>query len=173
VLESLGESMKALDVYTQGLAAAPPRDVAARIHSKRGWILAQSPERSQQEKAQETFAALLRLEPNNPDARAGLGYLAALRKSATEAQRETVHALLNGAGDYLALHNLACIYAELAKSDRGQTKQHEDAAIALVQRAVELWRRGGSGPNEIGLIRGEPSFATLREREEIKKLIGQ
>jgi Flp pilus assembly protein TadD len=173
LLESLGEPTKALDAYTQALAATPLRDVEARLLSKRGWILAQSSERSQQDKAQEDFASLLRLEPHNADAHAGLGYLAARRKSATEAQRETVHALLTGYGDYLALHNLACIYAELSLADRGQEKQYQDTAIALLQRAVELWRRGGTGPNEIGLIRGELSFKELRKRKEIKKLIGQ
>jgi tetratricopeptide (TPR) repeat protein len=173
VLEALGESGKALEVYAQALAAAPPRDLEARVLSKRGWILAQSPERPQQEKAQEAFAALLRLEPHNPDARAGLGYLAARRKSATEAQREVVHGLLDGAGDYLALHNLACIYAELSQADKAQVKQHQDVAIALLRRAVEVWRRGGAGPSEIQLIRGEPSFKSLRDREDFKKLLGE
>ena len=72
-----------------------------------------------------------------------------------------VLALLNGPGDYLVLHNLACIYAELSRTDRGQAEQHQDAAMALIGRAVEVWRRGGTGPNEIALIavyatRGRP-----------------
>lgn len=173
VLESLGDSMKALEVYMQALAATPPRELQARILSKRGWILAQSPEVPQREKAQEEFAALLRLEPHNADARAGLGYLAARRKSATEAQREAFHGLLNGAGDYLALHNFACIYAELSLADRSQTKQHQDVAIALLRRAVEVWRRGGAGPNELDLIRRDSSFDSFRNRLEFKKVFEQ
>src|SRR5207244_3964239 len=116
------------------------------------------------EKAHDAFTALLRLEPYSADAHAGLGYLAVLRKVPTEAQREVVLALLNGGGDYLALHNLACIYAELSQADRDQAEQHQDAAIALISRAVEVWRRGGAGPNEIDLIRREPSFKPLRDR---------
>ncbi|HKB40000.1 MAG TPA: protein kinase [Gemmataceae bacterium] len=173
VLELLGEPAKAFDIYAQALAAGPPPDLKAKILSKRGWVFAQSPERSHQEKAREAFTALLRLEPHSADARAGLGYLAALRKSSTEAQREAVHALLDGAGDYLALHNLACIYAELSRTDKAQRKEHEDVAIALLVRAVELWRRGGLGPNEIELIRSDPSLASLLPRPELKKLLGQ
>ena len=174
VLELLGEPAQALDVYTQALAAAPPRDLEAKIFSKRGWIFAQSLERPRPEKAREAFAALLRLEPHSADAHAGLGYLAVLRKSPTEAQREAFHGLLNGSGDYLALHNLACIYAELAQTDKGQAKQHQDVALALLRRAVVLWRRGGTGPNEIDLILGERSFdPSLRKREEFTKLLKQ
>jgi Flp pilus assembly protein TadD/tRNA A-37 threonylcarbamoyl transferase component Bud32 len=170
VLEGLGKPVEALVAYDQALKAAPPRDLEAKIQSKRGWILAQIPGRPQQEKAREAFHALLRLEPQSADARAGLGYLAALGKSPTEAQREALHGLLNGSGDYLALHNLACIYAELSQSDKAQAKQHQDVAMALLRRAVELWRRGGRGPNELDLIRRDSSFDSLREREDYKKL---
>jgi Flp pilus assembly protein TadD len=174
VLEGLGEPAKALDAYTQALAAAPPRDLEAKILSKRGWVLAQSPGPAQREKARKAFAALLHLEPHSADARAGLGYLAALHKSPAEAQREAAHALLNGAGgDYLALHNLACVYAELSRTDKSQAKQHQDVAIALLRRAVALWRRGGPGPNEIDLIRRDSSFEPLQDREDFKQLLGQ
>ena len=174
VREHLGEPAKALDAYTQALAAAPPRDLKVKILSKRGWLLAQSPEVAQREKARAAFTALLGLEPQSADARAGLGYLAVLRKSSTEAQREAAHALLNGAGgDYLALHNLACVYAELSQIDKGQAKQHQDTALALLRRAVAVWRRGGKGPNALDLIRGEASFKSLRNREDFRKLLGQ
>jgi len=175
VLEQLGESAKALDFYAQALAAAPPRDLEAKILSKRGWIFTQSLKPPQPEKAREAFTALLRLDlaPHNADAHAGLGYLAVHRKSPAEAQREAFHGLLHGSGDYLALHNLACIYAELSQTDKGQARQHQDTAIALLRRAVALWRRGGTGPREIDLIREERSFVPLRNREEFNKLLQQ
>jgi tetratricopeptide (TPR) repeat protein len=173
VLEMLGDPAQALDVYAQALAAAPPRDLEAKILSKRGWIYTQSLDPPQPEKARKAFTALLRLdlEPHNADAHAGLGYLAVLRKSPAEAQREAFQGLLHGSGDYLALHNLACIYAELSKTDKGQAKEYQDMAIALLRRAITLWRRGGTGPNEISLIGEEPSFIPLRNLEEYKKLL--
>jgi hypothetical protein len=39
-------------------------------------------------------------------------------------------------------------------------------AIALLQRAIELWKRGGSGPNEIELIGRDPSFTSFMDRLE-------
>ncbi len=60
VLELLGEPAKALDVYAQALAAAPPHDLEAKILSKRGWIFAQSRDPPQPERAREAFTALLR-----------------------------------------------------------------------------------------------------------------
>ena len=45
-------------------------------------------------------------------------------------------------------------------------------AIALLRRAIAQWRRGGKGPNEIDLIRGESAFKSLRNREDFKKLLG-
>jgi tetratricopeptide (TPR) repeat protein/tRNA A-37 threonylcarbamoyl transferase component Bud32 len=170
VHELLGEPEKALDFYAQALDAKPSRALEVKIHSKRGWLLAQS---SEPDRARESFAAILRLEPNSADARAGLGYVAARSKAPTEAQREAAQSLLNGAGDYLMLHNTACVYAELSRSEKDQKKQHEDVAIALLQRAVELWRRDGVGPDEIDLIRRDPSFDSFRDRLKFDRLPGQ
>lgn len=172
VLEMLGDPKQALDLYAQALAAAPAPDLKAKILSKRGWIFAQSLNPPEPEKAREAFTALLHLdlEPHNADAHAGLGYIV-LRKSPAEAQREAVLGLLHGSGDYLALHNLACIYAELSQTDNGQAKQHQDVTFALLRRAVALWRRGGTGPDELRAIREEPSFGPLRNTEEFKKLL--
>ena len=93
--------------------------------------------------AKEDFAALLRLEPTNADGHAGLGYLAALRKSATEAQREAVHGLLNGAGDYLAMHNLAMAYATgrgVEKDEREAVRWFREAASKGTLK--EVWGTG-------------------------------
>ena len=59
--------------------------------------------------------------------------------------------------------------------DRGEFRpmQAEDVAIALLQRAVELWRRDGVGPDEIDLIRRDPSFDSFRDRLKFDRLPGQ
>jgi Tfp pilus assembly protein PilF len=175
VLENLGKPTEALNAYTSALAAAPPPRLKAKILSKRGWIFVQlSP--PQLDKAREAFAAMLDLKPSPVDAvdaRAGLGYVAALGKSGTEAQREVAYALLNGRGDYMALHNLACTYMQLSQQERPQAKEHQDMALALLRRAVELARRGGRGPEEIKAIQGDPDLKPLEKRQEFKELLRQ
>ncbi len=116
---------------------------------------------------------MLRLDSRNADAHTGLGYLWACRNKPAEAQREAAQALLFGAGDYLVLHNVACIYAVLSQHDRGQSNQHADLALDLIKRAVELWARRKVGPNELALVRGEPAFKPLRSRPDFPKLVAE
>src|SRR5262249_27461975 len=96
----------------------------------------------------------------------------ACRKAPAEARRAANRALLHGAGDYLILHNVACVYAKLAQSDRPGAKEYEDLAIDYLGRAVELWRRDPSGPDLIRLIKAEPAFhPALRARKEFQRLL--
>jgi hypothetical protein len=75
---------------------------------------------------------------------------------------------MHGAGDYLILHNVACIHAELSRQD----PKSEDLALDVLQRAVELWRRQGTEPKELNLIKGEKAFPkSLRDRPEFQKLL--
>src|SRR5262249_18268897 len=115
----------------------------------------------QSDKAREEFTAAVRLDPGYADAHAGLGYILALQKSSHEAQHEAARALAHGADDYLILHNVACIYAVLAQIEKGQAKQHEDMALALLRRALgqgkEQWQGGGAGPGEPEAFRPAPS----------------
>ena len=81
--------------------------------------------------------------------------------------------MLHGGNNYLVLHNVACIYAKLSRTDTDRSREDEDLALALVTRAVELFRRNPTGPDEIAFLRQEPAFpASLRARAEFKELIG-
>jgi tetratricopeptide (TPR) repeat protein len=174
MLEQAGRLEDAVAAYSKGLQLRP-KDVLLLI--KRGWAwdaLGQSP------RAQADFQAAIRQEPTNPEAHAGLGYLRAAAKlpATAGAQQEADLALLHGADlpperRYLVLHNVACIYAKLAQADAQQATAHQDVAIALLRRAIDLWKRGGgSGPSEIQLIEEELAFPpALRERPEFRALL--
>ncbi len=113
----------------------------------------------------------IQVEPANAEAHTGLCFVRAAAKApAASAQQEADLALLHAADlppekRYLILHNIACIYATLAQNDPARAAAHEDVAVALLRRALDLWKRAGTGLNEIQLIQEEPSFpAKLRER---------
>jgi tetratricopeptide (TPR) repeat protein len=168
VAQRLGEWQGACAVYEEALQSAP-RDLAVKVRTKRGWIYAQSPR--EHDKARADFAEAVRLDATHADAHAGLGYLHALQKEPSGAQRAAAQALWHGRDDYLVLHNVACIYAELSRTEKGQAAQHQDMAVALLERAVELCRRGGGGAREIDNIRGDTSFDVLRGRPDLEKLL--
>jgi tetratricopeptide (TPR) repeat protein len=170
VAQRLGEWDDALAAYAEALRTAPP-DLAVKVHTKRAWVYAQSLEPPQLGKARDDFAEAVRLDPAHADAHAGLAYVRALGGAPAEAQREGALALLHGGDDYLILHNVACVYAELSRVDRGQSRQHQDMAIDLLRRAAELCRRAGDGVKEVDNIRAEPSLRVLSTRQDFKQLI--
>ncbi|HJT79043.1 MAG TPA: tetratricopeptide repeat protein, partial [Gemmataceae bacterium] len=166
VLENLGRADDALRAYSRGLKAAPA-DV--KLRTARGWLYAGL---NRTEQAHDDFAAAVRADPTFSEAHTGLGYVEARRRLADAAGREADLALLYGSGDYLMLHNVACIHAALAEGKDGHAREHEDVALALLRRAVELWKRGGAGPNEIDQIKTEPAFGpALRKRAEFVGLV--
>ena len=107
----------------------------------------------------------------NTEAHTGVGYIRAVQKLPPEAQRAADLALLHGADDYLILHNVACIHAALSQTGERQAAAHQDVAMALLRRAVKLWKQAGSGPNEIEQIKGDDTFKPLRERRDYRDLI--
>ncbi|HBI46089.1 MAG TPA: hypothetical protein DDY78_25025 [Planctomycetales bacterium] len=165
MLELTGRLDEALRAYSKGIALAPK---ALTLRLKRGWAYEQTGEH---DKAQADFAAGADIDPDNAEAHPGLGYVNALRKLPAEAQREADLALLRGANDYLILHNVACIYAALSQAGGRQTPAHQEAAMALLRRAVELWKSNKTGPDEIDLIRGETAFQPLKDRVDFQKLL--
>jgi tetratricopeptide (TPR) repeat protein len=165
MLELTNRLDEALRAYSKGIALAPK---ALTLRLKRGWAYEQTGEH---DKAQADFAAGADIDPDNAEAHSGLGYVNALRKLPAEAQREADLALLRGANDYLILHNVACIYAALSQAGGRQTPAHQEAAMALLRRAVELWKRNKTGPDEIDLIKGETAFQPLKDRADFQKLI--
>ena len=166
VLEMAGRPREAIGAYTQGLEIAP-KDVKLLV--KRGWALAAL---QQYDKAQDDFARVIHDHPGHAVAHAGLGYVHACRNRNAEAQREANLALLHGAGDYLVLHNIACIYAELSAVDNPRLQEYQNLALDELGRAVELWKREPATLDEQELIEGESAFRPpLRARPEFQRLL--
>jgi hypothetical protein len=98
-----------------------------------------------------------------------------LPQSAVPAQF-TGHALRRGSDDYLILHNLACVFAELSRSEGAEARLWQDLALALLDRAVQLWktevaRQGSATANERELMRTDPALRPLHSRSEFQKLL--
>lgn len=167
IQEQMGQTAKSVESYTESLRL-DPKGIKTRV--KRGWAQADlMPPRY--DDARDDFEEALKQDPTHAEAYAGLGYVQACRKAAAEARRAAGLALLHGAGDYIVLHNVACIYAKLAQADPKQAKDFEDIALDLLRREVELWKKGGKGPNALQLIRQEPSFhKALKDRRDFRSL---
>ena len=165
MLELMGRTNDALGAYSKGVTLAPE---SLTLRLKRGWAYEQT---GDHDKARADFAKGAAIDHDNAEAHSGLGYVDALGKLPADAQREADLALLRGANDYLILHNVACIYAALSQNGGRQTAAQQEAALALLRRAVELWKSRKSGPSEIDLIKGEPAFQSLRGLSDFQKLI--
>jgi tetratricopeptide (TPR) repeat protein len=165
VLEHAGRIDQAIIAYSRGIALDPN---FAKLRIKRGWAWEQL---NQHGKASADFAAASRVAPENAEAHTGLGYVQALRKLPREAQREADLSLLHGSDDYLVLHNVACIYAALSKTDNAQAAAYQDVSIALLRRALQLWKKSAAGPNELDLIKAEPAFEPIRGRNDFQELL--
>jgi Flp pilus assembly protein TadD len=165
VLEHAGRLDQAIVAYSRGIAIAPD---FAKLRIKRGWAWEQL---NQQGKASDDFAAAARAAPDNAEAHTGLGYVHALRKLPRDAQREADLSLLHGGDDYLVLHNVACIYAALSQSDSAESNAYQDVSIALLRRALKLWKKSPNGPNELDLIKAEPAFKPIRGRKDFQELL--
>jgi Flp pilus assembly protein TadD len=137
---------------------------------KRGWA---HEKLEQFKEAADDFAAALKLDPVHAEAHAGLGYILACRaQGAAGASRHAAEAVLHGGGDYLLLHNVACVYAKLSERDPARAREFQELALVYLRREVELWRRDRTGPDPRPLIRTDSGFPpALRERPEFKRLL--
>jgi tetratricopeptide (TPR) repeat protein/tRNA A-37 threonylcarbamoyl transferase component Bud32 len=166
LLDGLEQYGLAIEKYSAALAKKPND---AKLLTKRGWAYVNSEKLIEGEA---DFQAVLRRDATDKEAHSGLGYVKALRGPAGPALREAQWATLYGGGDYGILHNVACIYAALARSDAVRRKDYEGLAIDALRRALELWKRGDkTEPNEEDLIRGESAFRDLRKLSEFKELV--
>ncbi|MFO0965091.1 MAG: protein kinase [Gemmataceae bacterium] len=148
---------------------APPGEVGLRL--RRGWELVEEGPPHYDE-ARKEFAAALGLEPENAEAHAGAGYVHASQKNHKDAERHAALAILHGAGDYIVLHNVACVYAMCGVADPKQETRYQDMALDQLRRAVALWSKTKMGPNELDLIRREGAFPrSMRDRADFKALI--
>jgi tetratricopeptide (TPR) repeat protein len=168
VLERLNLVKEAITAYTQALKLDPEN---TKILNQRGWLQVSL---RQNELARADFAKVVHIDPANAEAHSLLSYvLACQKKSATEVRRQASQALLHLSGPHpnLVLYNVACAYAELSRTDKEHKTELEDLAIALLQRAVEVWsEQGRKGLNQIELIKNDPALKPLGGRAEFKKL---
>ena len=171
MMEHAGRFDQAILAYSKGLELAPNY---AKLLLKRGWALELF---NQHERASADFAVAVRVGPENAEAHTALGYVRALLNRPVEAQREAGLALLHGGENYLVLHNVACIYAALSQASKEHSPAHQEATIALLRRAIALWKRAAAedkpGPSEIGLIKSEKVFESLRERTDFQQMLNK
>ncbi len=163
--ERYGRVPDAIQAYSQGLELSPDH---IKLHIKRGWAYLLA-ERYAEGQADCSWA--LKRDPANPWARAGLGYANARLNIPAAAGIESLYALLNGAEDYLVLHNLACIQVRLSLLHDDQAANRQDLAVALLQRAVQRAEREGAIADELEQIRREPDFEPLRNRSDFQRLL--
>ena len=167
--EAVRRFKAAISAYTKGIEQDPKH---LRLLVKRGWTFVNV---GQNDVARKDFGAALDVDPMHAEAHTGLGYaLASLKDPDPVAARHHANmALLWGGGDYIVVHNVACIFAVLADNEPPRTKEFQDLAIDQVRRAVALWDKGGrSEPSELRLIAGESAFErSLIKRPEIEKLL--
>ena len=161
VLHQQGQLAGAIDAYTRAVKLDPknPQPLINRAwsHEARGRLA----------DAKADFARALALSPNHAEALVGLGYIEASLGESIPAQRHASLALLHGHNDHLVLHNAACIHAKLAALEPRNTAQHEETGLALVKRAIELWRTTWSGPSELELIQLEVAFTPEFRRKAL------
>jgi serine/threonine protein kinase/tetratricopeptide (TPR) repeat protein len=166
IKDLFGLAAESIQAYTERLAVAP-HDLATR--KKRGWdyVTLQS-----YDLAAADFETILQQDPEDAEAHSGLGYVLARRGARAPSELEAAKAILYGAHGFLVLHNVACIYAELAETNPEQRTHYEDLAITMLQRAVMLVRQTASGVDERELLRTEPAFHdSLRRRPEFRQLL--
>jgi hypothetical protein len=113
------------------------------------------------------------VELTDAEAHTGLGYVRARQKAASAARREASLALAYNADYNGVLHNVACIYGELAKAGAANARADQDAALSLLRRALVQWWQGGSEHDEPGEIRREAkgAFSGLKDRPEFQQLL--
>jgi tetratricopeptide (TPR) repeat protein len=170
--KAIGYLFKAWDAAAgEKLDAAALKDLQIKILNLRGWTYAQKLEKPDYEKASGDFAQVLniQLDPRSAEAYSGLGYVYARQGQIKDAQSVAGLALAYGAGNYLVLHNVACIYAELSVSDRQYAELHAAVAIKYIRQELELNPKGVADVRKEAEAGG--SFYALRNREDFIDLV--
>jgi tetratricopeptide (TPR) repeat protein/tRNA A-37 threonylcarbamoyl transferase component Bud32 len=167
-----GRADAAVEAYTRGLELAP---ADFKLLKGRGFALR---DLARYEQAETDLAAALRVKPNDSEAHSMLGCVYARMGRVEAARREADVALLGGSGDYMVLHNVACIHAILsdAAPEASSASEYQNLALAILQREVALW--GGlvlaniRVRNALALIAKDTDFGpALRARPEFQQLL--
>jgi tetratricopeptide (TPR) repeat protein len=164
--ELVGQPKAAIDAYSRVLVISPE---SVQVRNQRGWAYVSQ---EKYELALEDFRAALVHEPQNGEAHTGCGYVLAQQGHLDAARDAAARAALCGGNQYLVLHNVACIYAELAQHSDANASEYENLALIFLERGVELGRLHRIGPNAVDLIRSETAFSpSLRLRPEFQRLV--
>lgn len=167
VLELLGAFPDSFAAYSKSIEIEPVNDT---LLVKRGWL--QALRLNEGAGAIADFEAALQANPENAEAHSAHGFLLAIADPSVAAERAALRAVLHGAGDYLILHNVACIFAELATRSPDRAADYEQSALDVLSRGIQLWQKGDrSGPDASQLAANEPSFRELSKRPEFQQLI--
>jgi tetratricopeptide (TPR) repeat protein len=170
LFRKIGKPDESIKAHTLAVEKDPKN---ARVLVHRGWTW-EDLKVPQYEKASKDFAAAVELDPEDAEAHVGLGYMQACLKDGATARRHANLALLQKAGDYLILHNVACIYATLSRHEPNQARELQDMTLDLLRREIALFRkdaRGGPDPVKT-LIPREGAFPReLKARPEFRKLL--
>jgi serine/threonine protein kinase/Tfp pilus assembly protein PilF len=168
VCELQGNSQDAIHAYSQGLTLAENK---VPLLNLRGWAYV-GQGKAQYTQARDDFSEAIRIEADNPESHAGLGFVLAQLADVDQARDEATASILFGSDNYLVLHNVACVYGRLSDLNPHDKLEFENLALAALQRAVKLSRQQTGGPDEITLIRQESAFpSALQSRPEFKRLL--
>lgn len=179
VLQKLGRLPESIVAYTQGLERDPDHLV---LRNLRGAAYDRARET---DKASADFRVVAQHTPKDAaerhyvvSARARLGILQAQAKDRVGALGELASAfvLLRGAPDgertdYMLLHNLACIYGELAKWDDESREHDQREALRLLEDALKRSEQRDERKREIEFIRKDESFKSLQDLPGFQQLI--
>lgn len=177
-LVGLGHVREAVAAFNHAIKLAPEQ-AQAPMWRKLGWqyeALNRLP--GALEAAAKAFARAIELDPKNAEGYAGLGYIqASLGKAPAAATSKAVKAALLAPGDWLQLHNVACVYGKLAGKahmgkDTKRAREYEDVTLEILKREVDLWERDRTGGNAPHQIERDGAFSPeLRTRPEFQELI--
>ncbi len=170
VKDLLGLAEEVLQPYSTKLEINP-KDIKTRL--LRGWVYASL---GRFEMAAEDFLTVIQQDASDAESHSGLGYVRALQGDRDTAQIEATSATLLGATRYKVVHNVACIYGELAERSviDQERRQHEDQALTFLRRAIALYQLKPGTIDEFEQIRIEPAFHdSFRARPEFQQLLKQ
>jgi lipoprotein NlpI/tRNA A-37 threonylcarbamoyl transferase component Bud32 len=168
VRELFGDIQGALASYSQSLQANPQNNAC---QLSRAWAYQKA---GDNQRSADDFRAVIHRDSANAEAHVGLAYILACMGQFSTARDEASEALLTGSGDYLILHNVACVYAQISESEPGDKSDNQLTAIDMLRKAVQLWKVSPKGPDELHLIDQESAFSqALRDRPEFQQVIRQ